>query len=205
MVIAMDVGPRAARAMLPTPAQLAALRCALCVYPSGVSDALSGWRCAARAETGAAVDDIGAREWIAFLDTGGRCRTRLYLLPDSDFLAWETVTSGLPPCAEAPAAPLPSLCRRLDARMHAGRWRAVVLGLRVSRCGGAWTLQAVPTPLSSIGLRVARAIVRCEAAEPMLTLPRDVPIGDASRRRHLAAVAGAADECFSRTSRRGLP
>jgi hypothetical protein len=81
----------------------------------------------------------------------------------------------------------------------------VVLGLRVSRCGGAWTLQAMPTPLSPLGLRVARAIVRCEAAEPMLTLPRDVPIGDASRRRHVAAGARVADECFSRTPRRGLP
>lgn len=201
----MDAGPRVARAMLPTPAQLAALRCALCVYPGGVEDALAGWRSAARAEAGAAVDAVGAREWIAFLDTKGRCRARLYLLPDSDFLAWETLTNRLPQCAEAPCEPLPALCRRLDARMRAGRWRAVVLGLRASWCGSAWTLQAVPTPLSPLGLRVARAIVRCEAAEPMLTLPRDVPIGDASRRRHVAAGARVADEFFSRISRRGLP
>lgn len=78
---------------LPTPHQLAALGPVLCAYRGRLLD---GWRAAVGATHGVCVDADGVREYVLLHDAGGRVCWRLYLLPDSDFLAWESLTATLP-------------------------------------------------------------------------------------------------------------
>lgn len=72
----------------PTPAQLATLGTVLCLYHADGNE-LGGWRQAVRVHACQGVDSEGLRESLCFLDGRGRCVWRLYLLPDSDFLAWD--------------------------------------------------------------------------------------------------------------------
>ena len=111
----------------------------------------------------------GPREWLAFRDASGETLAKLYLLPDTDYLAWDemTVATALAPRAEEPA-----------------RWHAHAAFLRqaLSRIGSAWqarlfkfeqrklpwlqTLDArSPLRLSLLGLELARLIARSEGAE----------------------------------------
>ena len=80
----------------PTPAQLATLGTVLCLYRADGNE-LGGWRQAVRVHACQGVDSEGLRESLCFLDARGRCVWRLYLLPDSDFLAWDRLVAALPP------------------------------------------------------------------------------------------------------------
>jgi hypothetical protein len=178
----MGDGLRCADDPLPAPAELAALGAVLCVHPGELPIAPQSRAATLRAELQASVDIAGVRESIAFLDAEGQCRGRLYLLPDTDFLAWEALVARLPQCAlERPMPGAATLCRRLRMRLSCGRWQAVALRLRAIAHGGRWALQVAPTPLSALGLELAHAIARAEDAEPMLAPPLQATPSSAGR------------------------
>jgi hypothetical protein len=182
MVNAMGDGLRCGHRPLPAPAELAALGAVLCVHPGELPIAPQARAAIVRAELQASVDMTGVREAIAFLDADGQCRGRLYLLPDTDFLAWEALAARLPQRAlERPAPDATALCLRLRARLSCPRRQAVALRLRAIAHGGGWTVQAAATPLSALGLDLAHAIARAEDAEPMLAPPLQASLPSAGR------------------------
>ena len=81
---------------LPHPRQLAELGTVLCMHRPRQGGELAGWMRAVRAESDAGMDSDGLYESLAFFDGQGQCCWRLFLLPDSDFLAWDTLASRLP-------------------------------------------------------------------------------------------------------------
>jgi len=185
---------------LPDAAQLAALGSVLCLYRR-LDAPLARWRCAGHAEAHACVDAGGAREWISVhdavqacgsVDAGGgdrRCarapdedddRLRLYLLPDTDFLAWERMVAALDAAPESIAtARATTACATTAASLHARllariacsarrtRWLAMPLRLHVEPDAQGWRLTAIPAALSPLGRRVACCIARSEGAEPV--------------------------------------
>lgn len=156
---------RAAAPLLPQPRQLAALGAVLCLSRSRSGNVLAGWAQAARAEVSCTCDSDGLREALSFLDREGRCCWRLYLLPDSDFLAWEQLSARLPqrpPCH--PAGIAERLRQRLANRLQSGHWQASVL--RLHALAGTWgtALATSLVPLSELGLAIARRIARDEGA-----------------------------------------
>lgn len=182
MVSAMGDGLRRGHRPLPAPAELAALGAVLCVHPGELPIVPQVLAATIRAELQASVDIAGVREAIAFLDADDRCLGRLYLLPDTDFLAWEAMAAHLPQRAlERPVPGAAALCGRLRERLSCGRRQAVALRLRAIAHGGRWTLQAAPTPLSALGLDLAHAIARAEDAEPMLAPPLQATPSSAGR------------------------
>jgi hypothetical protein len=157
----------AATARLPTPGQLARLGTVLCLYPAGAGGELGGWSRAVCAEAAVPLHGDGLEDCIAFRDTGGGCCWKLYLLPDSDFLAWERLVARLPLRADADTGPAlgigEHLLQRLVGRRHSGNWHASVLRLRALGVPGAsppGALAAVLAPVSPAGAAAARAIAR---------------------------------------------
>ncbi|SDY73277.1 hypothetical protein SAMN04487939_105242 [Lysobacter sp. yr284] len=149
-----------ARAALPAPERLAAVATVLCVHPRRQRDALDGWLAARSAQR---LGDAGG-EALRFRDGGGRECWRLYLLPDSDFLAWDDVAAALPDAA-GPIRPavVPALARWW--RRLRGARRAQALRLRVLRdADGHCVLLADPAALSPLGLAQARRIAAGEGA-----------------------------------------
>ncbi|WP_202844229.1 Hemin transport protein [Luteimonas saliphila] len=157
---------------LPTPHQLARLGTVLCLYRQQPRGELAGWSQAVRVEAGVELDSDGACEHLLFYDAGDRCCWRLYLLPDSDFLAWERLSARLP----AHAAPSTSnglaerLLRRLSGPLG-GRWAGSVLRLHALR-GDAGevpaphaVLAASLAPVSQLGAVVAHRIAQRQGAD----------------------------------------
>ena len=148
---------------LPSPEQLAALGTVLCLYRPESSE-LGGWKHAVSAHACQGMDSEGIRESLCFADARGRCCWRLYLLPDSDFLAWDRLVSAYP------AAPEPAfeggvaerLWRRLASRLGSEPWRMCALRLQV---GEGNRLAASLAPLSALGAAAARHIAHVEGAE----------------------------------------
>ncbi|WP_157511147.1 hypothetical protein [Frateuria sp. Soil773] len=97
----------------------------------------------------------GPREWIECRDARGETLARLYLLPDTDYLAWDALLGDGTPC------PAPAL-RERRARFHAMRARLLcfshrrLAGLSAFGCAGA-------PRISPIGRRLAQDIARSEA------------------------------------------
>ncbi len=154
------------RAGLPPPERLAAVATVLCVYPRRHRDALDGWLQAARAERLVRVDALGECEAMLFHDARGRACWRLYLLPDSDFLAWDDAAGVLPAHRgrEARTDAWAGLRRRWLRRVR-GRWRAEVLRLRVLHAPeGQAVLVADSAALSALGHAHARRIAAGEGA-----------------------------------------
>lgn len=153
---------------LPTPRQLAGLGAVLCLYRSGQGSELAGWAQAIRVCAHAGLDSDGLRESLHFFDAAGRCCWQLYLLPDSDFLAWDRLLARLPEDADCAASEGigERLWRRLAGRLRGEQWRAAVLNLHaVRREDGVEVLAASLASLSPLGASTARAIARAEAAE----------------------------------------
>lgn len=148
---------------LPSPDQLAALGTVLCLYRPESSE-LGGWKHAVSAHACQGMDSEGIRESLCFSDARGRCCWRLYLLPDSDFLAWDRLVSAFP------ARPEPAndggvaerLWRRLATRLGGEPWRMCALRLH-ARNGQA--LAASVASLSVLGATAARRIARVEGAD----------------------------------------
>ncbi len=171
----------------PAPVRLAELGTVLCLYRADSSE-LGGWREAVAAHACQGVDSEGVRESLCFTDARGRCCWRLYLLPDSDFLAWDRLVSQLP--AQAPGMDDGSvgerLWRRLAGHLGGQRWRMTALRLHAIEQGHG--LAASVATLSSLGAASARRIARMEAAEG------DIRVDDcccANASRMAAAPSGA--------------
>ena len=153
---------------LPTPRQLAGLGALLCLYRNGQGSELAGWAQAARVCARAGLDSDGLRESLHFFDAAGRCCWQLYLLPDSDFLAWDRLLARLPEeddCASSEGVG-ERLWRRLAGRLRGDQWRAAVLNLHaVRREDGREVLAASLASLSHLGASTARAIAHAKSAE----------------------------------------
>ena len=182
---------------LPHPQQLAALGAVLCMYRAQGGGELAGWSQAVRATSDSALDSEGLRESRRFFDRDGRCCWQLFLLPDTDFLAWEQTSALLSDARAAVAAPgiAERLWQRLANRLgHAG-WQANVLRFHALAAGPGFagmSLLAASLPrLSNCGADVARRIVRnagiecddllddccCRQASIHATIPADGDTG----------------------------
>lgn len=153
---------------LPRAQQLAALGVVLCLYRHQEGSELSGWARAVRVESRAGLDSDGLRESLAFFDPEGRCCWRLYLLPDSDFVAWDRLLASLPSCGEAEAATGlgERLWRRMAGRLLGGQWQASLLRLHVVPAQVSRPLLAAsPAVVSQLGAATAQRIARAEGAE----------------------------------------
>lgn len=156
---------------MPSIAGLASLGTVLCVYRSSYGGELGGWAQAVSAESWCGIDSDGWHECLQFCDRSGQCCWRLYLLPDSDFFAWEQLTAQLP---RGETQPSPGdgiatrLWRRMASRVGGERWLASVLRLHTMP-----QLQATPVPVlaaslapvSVFGADVMRRIARIEGID----------------------------------------
>jgi hypothetical protein len=115
------------------------------------------------------VPPLGPREWLEFRDAHTATIAKLYLLPDTDYLAWDSMLSG---CRAACAAQAPrdgwhahaafmlSAFARLGSQWHAQIVRLPMLGLIGLRVLGLRS----PDTVSTQGLRLAQDIARGERA-----------------------------------------
>lgn len=179
---------------LPTPQALAALGTVLCVYRSrrgdGQGGELGGWQQAVSAESWCGIDSDGWQECLQFRDRDGACCWRLYLLPDSDFLAWERILQAVsrvdaPHGACRDCGPLHDdnvagrLWRRLSHRLAGERWQVSALRLHAlpaSRAAG----QLAARPAGSGALAASLATVSPLGAEMLQRIARweDIDLGD---------------------------
>lgn len=167
--------PRADRAMratcLPSPPELAALGTVLCLYRARSGGELGGWRRALHVEAAATVDSDGMREALVFRDATGDCCWQLFLLPDTDFLAWERLAARLPlqrVVADARAGLAERMLQRLSGRTRHGEWQASVLRLHARRTRHAHVrdvLAATVSAVSPLGAAAARTIARSQHAD----------------------------------------
>ena len=116
------------------------------------------------------VTSHGPREWIAFHDMGGEPSAKLFLLPDTDYLAWDEMidATGLAPSLVEEAArwyPQAACLRSLFLRLGAP-WQAQALTFEHRRMPWLQALDArPPLRLSLLGHELALAIARNEGAE----------------------------------------
>ena len=148
----------------PAARQLAALGTVLCLYRAD-SNELAGWQDAVAAHACQGLDSEGVRESLCFTDARGRCCWRLYLLPDSDFLAWDRLVSAFPARPEPvnDAGVAERLWRRLAGSLGGQRWRMCAVQLHAVDQGSGLAVSLAP--LSSLGCATARRIARLESAE----------------------------------------
>lgn len=111
----------------------------------------------------------GPREWLCFHADSGEIQAKLFLLPDSDVLAWDQMSAAQGLIAAESVAPEgtvhASLLRRALARFG-NRWQARLLAFDLRPLPWLHTLGAkAPLRISLLGLDLARAIVRDENAE----------------------------------------
>ena len=153
---------------LPRPWQLAGLGTVLCLYRPQHGGELAGWKQAVRAESAVGMDSDGLQESLSFFDAAGQCCWRLFLLPDSDFLAWDLLASQFPARREDAGLQgmADRLWRRLAGRLAGNDWRLCALRLHVLAQGaGPPALAASPAFVSPLGQATARRIARQEGAE----------------------------------------
>lgn len=160
--------------MLPQPQQLAALGPLLCLYRAHAGGELGGWAQAVRAMACSGIDSDGLHESLLFFDREDRCCWRLYLLPDSDFLAWEGLASSLPAhhVREAAGSGIGErLWQRLAGRLRGDGWLGSALRLHALPIAPGFALHAPPllaasvATLSPLGAAAARRIALGENAD----------------------------------------
>ncbi|PWK88700.1 hypothetical protein C7456_105234 [Fulvimonas soli] len=101
-----------------------------------------------------AVTPEGPREWIDGADAHGRVQMRLYLLPDTDYCAWDACLGGPARTCGGPAAPAAEPFRAAGARL---------LRFTHRRLGGLGLIGTAAPGLSGLGHRLAAGIARQEA------------------------------------------
>lgn len=151
-------GPAGARAALPAPERLAAVATVLCVHPRRQRDALDGWLAARSAQR---LGD-GAGEALRFCDADGRECWRLYLLADSDFLAWDDAAEPLS-AAPATGAGVFAAAARWLHRLRGRRAQALRLSVLYDEAGHC-VLLAEAAALSPLGSVQARRIAAAAGA-----------------------------------------
>ena len=153
---------------MPRLQQLAALGTVLCLYRPQHGSEISGWAHAVRVESRAGVDSDGLRESLVFFDGEGRCCWRLYLLPDSDFLAWDRLLASLP-CrddTEAATGVAERMWRRLAGRLRGEQWQACILKFHALPAAVAQpVLAASLAAVSPLGAATAQRIAEAEGAD----------------------------------------
>ncbi|MEZ2416758.1 hypothetical protein [Luteibacter sp. RCC_6_2] len=102
-----------------------------------------------------AVTAEGPREWIDCVDGQGDTVARVYLLPDTDYLAWDGLF--------ADASPVDEPARRAPDREWLRASRARILSFTRRRVAGFTLLGACDAPISSLGRGVARDIAVSES------------------------------------------
>lgn len=171
---------------VPTPSQLAALGTVLCLHRAGAARELGGWSSASRAEAHAGLDGDGMHESLWFFDAADACCWQLHLLPDSDFLGWERLSTQLPRCSDvAPGGLAERLWRSVAQRLRGGDWSASVLRFQcispVAEAGDAMLVASLGT-LSPLGVESARRIARGHG------IPESPALDDCCCRRAAAAA-----------------
>ena len=152
----------------PHPHELAALGAMLCLYRAHAGSELDGWSQALRVSSARELDSDGLCESLQFFDRDGHCCWRLYLLPDTDFLAWERLLADLPAHQETDIGQgiRERLWRRVARHLGGPVWRANVLRFHAPPAGPGFagqSLLAASLPrLSACGADVARRIVQRE-------------------------------------------
>jgi len=116
-----------------------------------------------------AITPRGPREWLCFRDATRETQGKLYLLPDTDYLAWDEMNaaSRIVPQPESPSRwhAHGAFLRGAMARLGQG-WRGRLLTFEFKRFPWLRTLGAqAPLRISLLGLELARAIARDENAE----------------------------------------
>ena len=111
-----------------------------------------------------AITPAGPREWLEFRSAAAEPLAKLFLLPDTDYLAWDEMTARCGLAAVAPPASRWSahaaFLRGALARLGA-TWRAHVFAFDLQRMPWLRTLDArTPLRLSLLGVELARAIAR---------------------------------------------
>ena len=156
------VFPRASLAMLRGDA-LAEVGPLLCLYPSR-SGELGGWQSARTVCAESCVDNDGVRESLRFLDDGGRSCLRLFLRPDSDYDAWESLRTRLPCVAGEARYRICATCTLRRLCTGECGWKASLLqvmpGMGSRGAGLGWAA------VSEIGRGIARRIALAEGAAP---------------------------------------
>ncbi|MFC5527184.1 hypothetical protein ACFPPA_15695 [Rhodanobacter ginsengisoli] len=99
----------------------------------------------------------GPREWIECVDRRGDTCARLYLLPDTDYLAWDALLACAGPATTMPAPRRPH---------ESGPLGAQLLCFQVRWLGGLQVLggEIVSRRVSPLGRQLAGLIARAEAA-----------------------------------------
>lgn len=125
----------------------------------------------------ASVTAQGPREWLALADARHDVAARLYLLPDTDCLAWdEMIHANAWACVDTGPADPPvheTFLRRALARFGQ-RWQARLLQFDQRQQPWLQVLGArAPLRISLLGLDLARTIVRDEHAEWISPLHMD--------------------------------
>ncbi len=118
----------------------------------------------------------GPREWISFHSASGEIDARLYLLPDSDLLAWDEMIPGLRMVCSGPEqseAPTHTHFLRRALGRFGQRWQARLLEFRISRRPWLNVLDAqAPLKISLLGIELAGHIVRDQNADWISPLHR---------------------------------
>ena len=134
---------------------LGALGPLLCLHAPADPHLLTGWRRARALCAHVRLDSDGPHEALHFLDAAGRDCWRLYLLPDSDFHAWERLLTTLP--VQVDASGTQRFWR--PKRSLLPHWQACALRLHaVSDAGGGVGLATAEAVLSPLGRACAQRI-----------------------------------------------
>lgn len=116
-----------------------------------------------------AVTPQGPREWLSFRDAKNEAHAKLFLLPDTDYLAWDEMAAATrlaPSREESPRWQAHTAFLRGALARLGSSWRARVLRFDLKKLPWLRTLDAQPPlRLSLLGLELARAIARSEGAE----------------------------------------
>jgi hypothetical protein len=159
-----------------------------------------------RVEACAGLDGDDVHECLRFLDRDGRCCWRLYLLPDTNFLAWDRLLARLPACSASVWAEEArhGLLRRLIDRLCNRHWCACIVRLHRIRSGAASSsgpralLAASVACVSPLGLDAARSIARGEGLHCGIGRSDHDPVGgpasDPAHNSHLMPRARASSQ-----------